>query len=80
MRSDHADYADPDPEDVQERVRLVLAKDGAPGERNRIDGIECPNEKERALGAEPANERKTDDSHDDRCHFNRRPMASDGLI
>src|SRR5947208_42924 len=57
------------PKDIEHRVRLVLSDDGAPRKEQRISSVDNPNEHEWALGTEPADQAKAENSHQHADHL-----------
>jgi hypothetical protein len=80
VRSDHANDADADPEDVQKCVSLVFAEDSTPGKRHGVGCVEGPHEKEWASGTEPTYQREAKDSHHDPNQLDCREMVRDDLV
>ncbi|MCX7700566.1 MAG: hypothetical protein N2039_06780 [Gemmataceae bacterium] len=74
----HDAYADP--EDVQHRVCCISFEDGAPGEHDRVDRVEDPNEHEGAFGAKPTDEGEAEDAHEDADHFDDPNVTEDEVI
>ena len=66
-----ADRADEDPERIQQRVGEILFQNGAPRQQDGVNGVENPDEHERALRAEPAHEAEAADAHQHAGHFKR---------
>lgn len=58
-----ADDAHRDPEGIEQGVSFVSFQDGAPGQQNRIYGIEKPDKEKGALGPHPAYQAETENSH-----------------
>ena len=75
--AENADHADQDPEYVQQRVRLILFQDGAPGQHDRIGGVDDPDQHERTLGPHPADQTEAGNAHQDTGHLNRLQMLDD---
>lgn len=65
----HPDYAHADPEHIEERISEIFFNNCAPRQNHGINRIECPDKQKRAIRAHPADDGKTENSHDHAYHL-----------
>jgi hypothetical protein len=76
-RPQDANDAYENPKTVQCDVGVVAFERGAPGEHNRVGGVEYPDEHEGTLRSEPTDKAETKNPHQDANHFDGFKVAKD---
>jgi len=76
----NADDADHYPKDIKRRISMVFFQDGTPRQDDGIQRIKAPDEEKRTLGAHPAHQAKTEDTHKNADHLDRRHVLDDVFI
>jgi hypothetical protein len=76
----YADNANEHPEDIEDCIRFVLLKDGAPRQQDSIYCVDNPCKHERTLRPKPTDEAEAENSHQYSCHLYRRYVPEYELI
>jgi len=61
--------ADQDPENVQNRIRLILLEDGTPREQDCVCGVKNPHEHKWTFRSQPTDQAETKNPHEYLNHF-----------
>ena len=59
----NADETHQNPKSVEQYIRFIPLESGAPGQHDGIRGVKNPDEHERALRSQPADETETENAH-----------------